>query len=231
MSHQPEPTPYDPYQPAFAPQPQPQPQPGSLTPLLPPHEQQQRWTARRRRTRVTVVLILAAVLLASGAGYVVLRDGGPLATNLRVVAPDTLAGRPRFTDPAAQKPIDLMLSSTRDDPAVTSTVAAAYGDPSRRDLLAMMASTRKIANQDMFFSVIHGGMAQSGWHDLQTSPVEPGPYGGRAECGDFTMAEVPIGICMWVDGGSFGLVMGYFATGLDLEPEFITIRGAIEQSG
>ena len=76
-----------------------------------------------------------------------------------------------------------------------------------------------------------------GIRDLGTSGVEvgemktvdAGPLGGQAKCGDAKAAEVPLGLCVWSDQGSVGVIGMYFKTGAQAQAEFVTMRGQIEQ--
>jgi hypothetical protein len=178
-------------------------------------------------TLAVVVLLCGGA--GAGAGYVVLRDR--FVTDVRVVTPATLAGRSKITDPEIERQFNAIESTVRDDPAITSTATAMYGDLARRDLLAISAGSGRIRNQKRFLASMRDGLTRSGVTVLHTFPTEPGPYGGLAECGDATALTVSFGVCVWVDRGSFGSVFRYFATGRDLERDFVAIRGEIEQRG
>ena len=40
---------------------------------------------------------------------------------------------------------------------------------------------------------------------------------------------MPLGVCVWADRGSLGMVVMYFKSADQAKAEFITIRGQVEQ--
>lgn len=59
--------------------------------------------------------------------------------------------------------------------------------------------------------------------------VEPGPLGGEARCGDGKAEGLALGVCVWADRGSEGMVVMYFKSAEQAKAEFVTIRGQVEQ--
>ncbi|SCF39140.1 hypothetical protein [Micromonospora mirobrigensis] len=50
-----------------------------------------------------------------------------------------------------------------------------------------------------------------------------------AQCGDAEASNVPLGICVWSDKGSLGMVILYFKTGAQAAAELVEIRGQVEK--
>ncbi|QOC92912.1 hypothetical protein [Micromonospora craniellae] len=183
-----------------------------------------------------IVLIVLAVLLVLCVGggavvWFVVRDtvGEAVdASRTRVVAPETLAGRPKVTDPELQQLSDSMVrelkSSIQNE---TGAVGAFYGDPSQESLVMIVAVSGLMADPkkelDEAVQAISTELAVS-----NMTPVEPGPLGGEARCGD-GRADVALGICVWSNRGSLGMIVMYFSSRADAAAEFVTIRGQIEQ--
>ena len=88
-----------------------------------------------------IVLAVVLVLCVGGAAitwFAVKDDVGDVvdASKTRVVAPATLAGRPKLTNPELQSAADQMVSGMKTAAQnETSTVAAFYGDPTKQDLV------------------------------------------------------------------------------------------------
>ncbi|KXK61449.1 hypothetical protein AWW66_13700 [Micromonospora rosaria] len=192
--------------------------------------------ARGSRPARVLLTVVAVVLALCGGGTAVawyaLRDEVVEvveATGTRVVAPETLAGRPKVTDPELQRLADQavgqMRSTVRDG---NSTVAGFYGDPDTGDLVMVAATAGLLADPERELDRSVEGLAT----DLgvaTVAPVEPGPLGGAARCGDGRAQGLPLGVCVWADRGSLGLVVLFDAAGADARAEFVTIRGQVER--
>jgi hypothetical protein len=181
---------------------------------------------------VTVVVVLAlcgvggtvAVLLVNGTG------GSGDGTTTRMVTPETLAGRPRITNPELQQQLDQTMRSVRAGvPGITGTVSAAYGDVSKRDLITVLGGLKRFADPADDLDDIVRGIGSGEVKVSGMVAVGPGPLGGVAKCGDLDVRGVAVGLCVWVDRASFGLVHVYFRTAEQAEAEFIAIRAAVEQ--
>ncbi|MGN9776614.1 hypothetical protein ACTMS0_12725 [Micromonospora sp. H33] len=152
------------------------------------------------------------------------------ATKIRVVEPETLAGRPKVTDANLQgisQQLETELNKSLPD--ATSTVGAFYGDPAKQDLVMVAAASGLNTDPAKTLEETITGARQSDVKVGEMSSVDPGPLGGEARCGDAKAADVPIGVCVWSDKGSVGMIMIYFKTGADVQKELVTMRGQIEQ--
>ncbi|MGC1212975.1 MAG: hypothetical protein WA890_17130 [Micromonospora sp.] len=151
------------------------------------------------------------------------------ATKTRVTTPATLGGRAKVTDPELTSAAEQMLTEMKKDvPDATSTAGGFYGDPAKKDLVMIAAASGVMANPK--------GELDTATKDLSTEltvkefkTVEPGPLGGDARCGDGKADDVPVGVCVWADRGSLGVVITYFKSAADLQSEFVAMRGEIEQ--
>lgn len=183
-----------------------------------------------------VLIVLAVVLVLCVGGGVItwFAVRGPVgevvdASKTRVVAPATLAGRPKVTDAQLQTAADQMVremkSSVQNE---TSTVGAFYGDPAKQDLVMIAGASGLLTDpKKEMDAAISGLSAQLTVTNL--AAVDPGPLGGEAQCGDGKAESVPLGICVWADKGSLGMVVMYFKSADQAKAEFVTIRGQVEQ--
>ncbi|GGM34927.1 hypothetical protein GCM10011608_19360 [Micromonospora sonchi] len=151
------------------------------------------------------------------------------ATRTRVVAPDTLAGRSKTTDPDLQRASDKLVQDlTSSVENETGAVGGFYGDPEAQDLVMIVAASGVMVDPkkelDDAIQGISGELSVT-----NMAAVEPGPLGGNASCGDGKVEDVPMGVCAWADRGSVGLVVTYFSSRAEAEAEFVTIRSQIEQ--
>jgi hypothetical protein len=186
-----------------------------------------------------VLIALAAVIVLCGGGiavaYVALKDdaeGIIEASRTRLVAPETLSGRPKVTDPELVSAANTMVASMQDVlPGATSTVGAFYGDPAQSDIVMIAGASGRVDDPEKELEeAIEGMGGASGLTIGEMTSVEPGPLGGVAKCGDATAASnIDMGLCVWADNGSVGVIVIYFKSGADVEDEFVTLRGQIEQ--
>ncbi|WP_238425396.1 hypothetical protein [Micromonospora parastrephiae] len=110
----------------------------------------------------------------------------------------------------------------------TSTVGAFYGDPAKQDLIMIAAVSGLVPDpkKEMEDSVT---ALSSELSLTNMATVEPGPLGGDVRCGDGKAESVPLGVCVWTDRGSEGVVVMYFKSAEQAKAEFATIRGQVEQ--
>ncbi|GAA4474658.1 hypothetical protein [Phytohabitans houttuyneae] len=186
------------------------------------------------------VVVGAALLLCVGGpltAYLLLKDDvGEVveATQTRVVAPETLNGRPQVSDPQMRSQVDASLAGMRKAlPAATSSVGQAYGEKDAEgqyeELFLVLAVSNVALDPEKELNEALRGMQAGGMQTDGLTPVDPGPLGGHARCGDNKVGQVEMAICVWMDKGSFGMITYYFHPAADLQREFVTMRGAIEQ--
>ncbi|MEV6365311.1 hypothetical protein AB0L86_00260 [Micromonospora musae] len=189
----------------------------------------------RPRKGLTVAAAVLVLCLGGGAAtWFVVKDdagGNVEATRTRVIAPETLAGRPRIADKELQSVADQLVAdmNKRAPDQIAGTVGAFYGDPAKREL-AMIASASGLIPDpkrtlDDAIAEISPELTVT-----ETAPVDPGPLGGEARCGDGKVDTTPLGVCFWADRGSVGAVVIYFKSAEQITAEFVTMRGEIEQS-
>ncbi|MEU4781590.1 hypothetical protein [Micromonospora sp. NPDC023633] len=192
----------------------------------------------RKSSAGRIVLISLAVVLVlclGGAAIVAFAVKDEVketvdATRIRVVAPATLAGRPKATDPTLQagaRQLEAELNKTI--PGATSTVGEFYGTPADKDLVMIAAASGLNPDPARALEDTIRGARTSDVRLGEMSSVDPGPLGGEAKCGDAKARDVPLGVCVWSDKGSVGMVIIYFKTGQQAHAEFATIRGQVEQ--
>ncbi|MGW4500249.1 hypothetical protein ACWENR_16745 [Micromonospora sp. NPDC004336] len=194
--------------------------------------------AKRKSSAGRIVLIVLAgvlVLCLGGAAitFFVVKDQVKEtvdATRIRVVEPDTLAGRPRATDPALQVGAQqLEAELNRSLPDASSTVGAFYGTPAKKDLVMVAAASGLNPDPARTLETTIRGARTSEVRLGEMSAVDPGPLGGEAKCGDAKAENVPLGVCVWSDRGSVGMIVIYYKTGTQAHAELATMRGQIEQ--
>ncbi|MEU8420927.1 hypothetical protein AB0C15_08625 [Micromonospora sp. NPDC048835] len=183
---------------------------------------------------VLTVLAVVLVLCLGGAAAAWFALKGPVseavdASKTRVVAPETLAGRPKLTEPQLQQAAEQAVSGMK---AVaqneTSTVAAFYGDPAKQDLIMITGVSALLTDPkkelDAYVKELDKQLTVT-----NMAAVDAGPLGGEARCGDGKAESVPLGICVWADRGSLGMVVMYFKSADQAKAEFTTIRGQVQK--
>ncbi|MGC4746448.1 hypothetical protein ACLQ28_12380 [Micromonospora sp. DT201] len=184
---------------------------------------------------VLIVLAVVLVLCLGGVAitwFAVKDDLGDVvdATKTRVVAPATLAGRPKLTDPQLQSAADDLVTEMKSlVQNETSTIGAFYGDPTKQDLVMVAALSGLMTDPKKELDEAVNGLSTQ-LSVTNMAVAEAGPLGGDARCGDGKAAgNLPLGVCVWADRGSLGMVVIYFKTAEQVEAEFATIRGQVEQ--
>ncbi|OZV79237.1 hypothetical protein CA850_17655 [Micromonospora echinospora] len=187
------------------------------------------------RVLLIVLAVVLVLVLGVGGGIAIWAfvkdDVGEVveATGTRLVAPETLNGRPRLTDPDSMAMVEeIKADNAKNVPQATDTVVGVYGDLAKDDVILVFGLAALIEEPEEELD----GALKSLSAEFEVGvvvTVAPGPLGGIAKCGDGSAEDVELGFCMWADRGSLGMIIGYSKTGKEVEREFAAIRAAIEQ--
>ncbi|WP_405093030.1 YppG family protein [Micromonospora sp. NBC_01392] len=185
--------------------------------------------------KILLIVLAVVLVLCVGGGVAFWLAAGDdvkdvvTATKTRVVEPTTLGGRPKATEPQLQSTALQMKSELgKDVPNATSTAGAFYGDPAKKDLVMIVAVSGVIADpKKEMADAIAAVTPDLGTKEFKT--VDAGPLGGDAKCGDGKAQDIPVGVCIWSDKGSLGMVVVYFKSSSELQSEFVNMRGEIEK--
>ncbi|MET7836535.1 hypothetical protein ABZS44_27335 [Micromonospora sediminicola] len=185
--------------------------------------------------KILLIVLAVVLVLCVGGGVAFWLAAGDdvkdvvTATKTRVVEPTTLGGRPKVSQPELQSAALQMKSEfSKDVPNATSTAGAFYGDPAKKDLVMIAGVSGVIADpKKEMADAITAITPELGAKEFKT--VDAGPLGGDAKCGDGKTEGIPVGVCIWVDKGSLGMVVIYFKSAAELQSEFVSLRGEIEK--
>jgi len=195
---------------------------------------------KSRAGRIVLIVLAVVLLLCVGGGaalYFAFKDdvsGVVAAANTRVVAPDTLGGKPKITDPALQSVVDEMKTQLNGDlPDATSTAAAFYGDIAKKDLVMLVAASGLVVSPEQELDKTFTDLNSASMTIKNIKTVEAGPLGGSAKCGDGAItdagAELTIGVCAWADNGSVGMFGVYNVDGAAAYKNFVAMRAEVEK--
>ena len=182
---------------------------------------------------VALVVVAVVVLCVGGIGTFIFVNRDKVkdavdAAKIKVVEPATLGTRPKASDPDLDSSLDDALKEMKAEANVTGTAGAIYGDPKKLDILMLVAASSIGGSaQERYDGMVQGIGSDFGMTGLKD--VDPGPLGGIAKCGDGKVTTVPLGICVWADSGSFAMLVLFNKKGADLQKDFISYRGQIEQ--
>jgi len=183
-----------------------------------------------------VLIVLGVVLLLCIAGGVFAFIKGKdkvedvvAASKISVVEPAQLGGRDKVTDPSLQGTVQSLDTEMKNIKGTTSSVGAIYGDLEKQDVVLIAAASTLQGTAQSRYDEFTQGMNTGGFSTEKLTDTDPGPLGGIAKCGDSTAGGVPTAVCVWSDQGSVGMVAMLFKKKADLEKEFVSIRGQIEQ--
>jgi hypothetical protein len=166
----------------------------------------------KRRSGLKIALAVAAtlVLLGGGVGYLYAR---PYLVEYpaTLTTPDTVAGMPRLTDARFQQISEDMTRSLADSAGTDSSMAAFYapdGAPDRAVLVYV--GTHFVSDTDRALDSAFAGFGKgSGLTLTDLAAAGPGRMGGAARCGQAQTENIPLGLCVWADHGSVGMVLGF----------------------
>jgi len=193
--------------------------------------------APKKSSALKIVLIVVGVVallcIAGGVATFFLAkdkveevvDGAKIS----VVEPETLGGRAKVSDPTLQSTVSGLDSEMAKIPGSTASVGGIYGDPAAQDLVMIAAASSISGSAQSRFDDFTAGLGQGGFTVEDMTDTEPGPLGGIAKCGDSETSGVSMAVCVWSDNGSVGMIAMMFKKKADLEKEFVTMRGEIEQ--
>ena len=181
---------------------------------------------------VTAGAITAALTLGGGGSsdpVAASSDPAVAAKDTKLVAPPTLDGQPKIEDAELQAVVDQMRSTVLSVvPGSLTSEVGFYGDMTEQSLLAIVALTAPIADPTTLLANALTSLADSGVVVTQPEPIEPGPLGGKASCGNATASGVELAVCGWADNGSVGLVMFHFTELDEAKSRFLRIRAEVE---
>lgn len=185
-----------------------------------------------------VLLVLAVVVVlclgGSAAVWFAVKDTvGEVvdATQTRLVEPKTLRGRPKLTEPKVRAAVEQMKTQLQKDvPHATSTVGGFYGNPGKKDLVGIAGVSAVLAEPKKELDDAVTGIGSTlGVKQFKT--VDAGPLGGAAKCGDGKTDGIQVGVCVWADRGSLGMIILYYKPAAALQSQFVAMRSEIEQNG
>jgi hypothetical protein len=169
---------------------------------------------KKRRTGLKITLsILGALIVLCGVGAIVI--GRPYLSQYPATlsTPDQVAGMSKLDDPTFKQISDGMVNDLKTQANATSTLGAIYApgnDPRRAVILAGV--TALFVNPGSQIDDAFSGMGTSDLKVTGVASVDPGSMGGSAKCGGTSVSGTSIGICVWADHGSLGLVMAFGRT-------------------
>ena len=181
---------------------------------------------------ITFTVIALLCVAGVGATFFVARDKVSQlfdATKISVVEPATLGGREQISEPAIQASVSQLDTELSKVPGSTGSVAAAYGDVKKQDLVMVAAASSLSGSAESRFEEFTAGMNKGGMRVSDFTDTDPGPLGGIAKCGDTGTSAVPMAICVWSDNGSIGMFAMLFKQKAELEKEFVALRGEVER--
>ncbi|MEV6708639.1 hypothetical protein [Micromonospora wenchangensis] len=152
-------------------------------------------------------------------------DPGPI----RLVTPSTLGGRSKSTDPELRRIADQMVRDMKSEVRnETGAVSAFYGSAASKNMVMMAGASGPVILPEQELDDAVKGLGSS-LAVTKMSTIDPGPLGGVAKCGDGKASGIALGVCVWADHGSVGMIVMYFSSAAKAKSEFVAIRGEIEK--
>ncbi|WP_168222350.1 hypothetical protein [Micromonospora sp. HM134] len=152
-------------------------------------------------------------------------DPGPI----RLVTPSTLGGRSKSTDPELRRIADQMVRDMKSEVRnETGAVSAFYGSAASKNMVMMAGASGPVILPEQELDDAVKGLGSS-LAVTKMSTIDPGPLGGVAKCGDGKASGIALGVCVWADHGSVGMIVMYFSSAAKAKSEFVAIRGQIEK--
>ncbi|MDM4718098.1 hypothetical protein QTQ03_00250 [Micromonospora sp. WMMA1363] len=148
---------------------------------------------------------------------------------IRLVAPRTLSGRAKSTEPELRALADEMVREMRTTVRSESgAIGAFYGSPEKQDMVMVAGAAGLVLNPKRELDDAVKALSAE-LSVRRMSSVSPGPLGGVAKCGDGRASNIPLGVCAWADQGSVGMIVMFFSSCSKAKAEFTSIRGQVEK--
>jgi hypothetical protein len=154
----------------------------------------------------------------------------PSATDITVVEPKTLGGRPKLTDPQFAGAAKQLEEGLAEVPNATETVGALYGTPTKQDIVIVAAAAAPVDNPKKELDGTFLGAGVGGLEITGITTANPGSLGGFAKCGKGEAGGAPLIMCGWADEGSVGWVIWYYKSMSSAKAEFPKLRAQVEKS-
>ncbi|GAA0551567.1 hypothetical protein GCM10010172_37360 [Paractinoplanes ferrugineus] len=151
------------------------------------------------------------------------------ASNIKIVEPATLGGRPKLTDPQFASVAKELKDGLASVPSATNTVGSLYGTVAKQDIVIVVAAEAPIANPEKELDQTFMGAGVGGLKISNITDAPTGSLGGTAKCGSAETSGIDMAICSWADDGSLGMVMWYFKSVTKAKAEFPKLRAQIEK--
>ncbi|MGN9776613.1 hypothetical protein ACTMS0_12720 [Micromonospora sp. H33] len=161
-------------------------------------------------------------------------EGAPSAEpssdpRIRLVAPKTLGGRAKSTDPELRALADEMVRDMKSTVRSESgAIGAFYGSPEKQNMVMIAGASGFVLDPKRELDDAVKALSAE-LNVRRMSTVSPGPLGGVAKCGDGSASDISLGVCVWADQGSVGMIVMFFSSGSKAKSEFTSIRGQVEK--
>ncbi|MEV4478546.1 hypothetical protein [Micromonospora coxensis] len=151
------------------------------------------------------------------------------APEIRLVTPRTLNGRAKNTEPQLRRIADEMVRDMKNDVTnETSAVGAFYGSAAKRNMVMISGVSGPVLLPEKELDDAIKSLSTS-LSVRKVASINPGPLGGVAKCGDGKSSGIALGVCVWADEGSVGMIVMFFSSASKAKAEFATIRGQVEK--
>jgi hypothetical protein len=149
-----------------------------------------------------------------------------VASNVTVVAPEILDGRPRISDEDTERYTESFSTAVEWLSGADNSVAGLYSHSGTDDTMLMTASTGSIDDPEQAVNSMFNDLDltwKSGAND-----VSPGPHGGTAKCRDSGDSSHQMAVCVWADSDALGIFVWYDRPAKSIGADFTEARAEIE---
>jgi hypothetical protein len=160
---------------------------------------------------VALVVLVAIVI----GGLVLLRPYLSGEHPASLSTPSQVAGLEISDDPLLADAAVQLSALLTSEAELDDAVAAFYSDPGGGDRLVLLAGgTAALRDPAGELDAAFGAAGAGGLPVTGVSPVDPGPLGGTARCGEAVAEGVTVAVCGWADHGSLALMV-FFSRSVD----------------
>lgn len=148
---------------------------------------------------------------------------------IRLVAPKSLGGRARSTEPELKSLADELVKDLKAKVSSgNSTIGAFYGSFEDEDIVMVAGASGLVLDPKQELAATVKALA-SDLNVREMSTISAGPLGGVAKCGDGSASEIKLGVCAWADRGSVGMIVMFSESAGTARSNFADIRAEIEK--
>ena len=177
------------------------------------------------RSQLLAVVAVVVVLVVGGLAWVVTRP-----SIKHVSLPNAFSGQTVFHDANLERNVGPAIDKMREGGVGHPQMHLYSTNGANADLVVLVGDGVRKArgNHNDAFTGAMDGLRESIGHSTTLSAMSAGRFGGDMRCGSTAIVNVPVGMCMWVDRDTFGVVLQLKGDAASAHQQTLSLRDVAE---